>query len=124
MKIATYLKRFGCEVYLLVSILCYWILTGTLLNPVAAILLAIVATVMISKNKVLGVIISLLFLLLNLYMVLAMISELNAFTSFNERARQLAIFGSLYFGLNITVSIIMGSKWLRLMPPPEAQHSA
>jgi len=123
MKILKHLRCYHSELYFIASILYYWILTGTLLNPVAAVLLIILACLIIFKNRVLGICISALFLLLNIYMVLAMLSELNEFESFNARAKQLAIFGSLYLGLNIAFSISMLIKWGRITPQPKAIHS-
>jgi hypothetical protein len=123
MKTLKLLRPWVAECYLIVSVLYYWIMTGTILNPVAMVLLLILTSLVIFKNKALGVSISIVFLLLNLYMVLAMISELNEFESFNQRAMELLIFGSLYFGLNIVVSIVMIMKWGRITPQPEQPHS-
>ena len=99
------------EIYLLLSVTYYWIMTGTLLNPIAMILLGVLTIFLWLKNKVLGVAISAVFLLLNLYMVLALISELNEFSTFDKRAWTLLLFGSAYLGLNITLSIKMLIKW-------------
>jgi hypothetical protein len=101
------------EIYLMVSVIYYWSLTGTLLNPVAIILLLILSGLVTFKNCVLGLSISVLLLLLNFYMVMALISEFNEFPSFNQRAQELIFFGSAYLGLNIALSFIMLIKWSR-----------
>ena len=105
------LKWWASEIYILASVLYYWYMTGTLFNIPAIVLIAIVSILILSKNRALGVVLGAIFLLLNLYMVLAMISELNEFTSFNGNAVSLLVFGTAYFGLNIFMAIRMISKW-------------
>lgn len=99
------------EMYLIVSVSYYWMLTATFLNPIAAILLAVLALQVVRKNAVSGMVISMLFLLINLYMVLALLSELNQFPTFNDRAKEMLLFGSTYLGLNIILAIAMLIKW-------------
>ena len=60
-----------------------------------------------------GIVIAAIFILLNLFMVLALLSELNEFTSFNERAKELLLFGCLYLGLNLTVGVVMLVKYVK-----------
>jgi hypothetical protein len=114
MKTLRLLRHWVAEIYMLMSVVYYWVMTGTILNPIAASLLLILATLIVLKNRVLGLVIAVVFLLLNLYMVLALISEFNEFETFNERARELILFGSLYLGTNITISIVMLVKWGRV----------
>jgi hypothetical protein len=114
MKTLRLLRHWVAEIYMLMSVVYYWVMTGTILNPIAASLLLILATLIVLKNRVLGMVIAIVFLLLNFYMVLALISEFNEFETFNERARELILFGSLYLGTNITISIVMLVKWGRL----------
>jgi hypothetical protein len=113
MKSLKLLRPWICELYLILSVTYYWILTGTLFNPIAIALLSILATLVVFQNKALGFMIGMILLLLNLYMVLAMISELNEFQTFNQKAIELLVFGTAYFGLNITVSIALVLKWGR-----------
>jgi hypothetical protein len=114
MKTLKLLRHWVAEIYMLMSVVYYWVMTGTILNPIAASLLLILVTLIVLKNRVLGLVISVVFLLLNLYMVLALISEFNEFETFNERAKELILFGSLYLGTNITISIVMLVKWGRV----------
>lgn len=111
MKNVRFLRPWIAECYLILSVLYYWFMTGTILNPIAIALLGILTGLIIWKNKALGVAIAIVFMFLNLYMILAMISELNEFETFNRRAQELLIFGSLYFGTNIAVSIKLLIKW-------------
>ena len=102
------------EIYLLFATIYYWILTANLLNPVALILLAIITYQVIYKNVTTGLVISSLFLLLNLYMVLALMSELFEFTEVNNGFLQMFLIGSIFIGLNTIVSIIMLIKYINL----------
>jgi hypothetical protein len=113
------------EIYLLLSVLAYWIMTGTLLNPIAFCLILTISAIAFWKNAIYASVIALLFLLLNLYMVLAMISELNEFREFNDKALQLLLFGSVYLGTNIAISIWMFVKWTSRLPMnnKDQQHS-
>ena len=104
------LKKWIPEIYLLASAVFYWVST-TLLNPFAVCLVAVLLILFIKKTKTLGVIVSLLFLFLSLYMVLALLSEVNEFPSFNTRAKQLLGFGGAWLGLNVTLAFVMLVKW-------------
>ena len=101
------------EIYLIASVLFYWVISGTILNPVGIGLLLILLILIIGENPVFAWVISMLFLLLNLYLVLAMVDELNEFTEFNRRAMELLAGGCIYLGLNIVVSLWMLVKWGR-----------
>lgn len=100
------------EIYIFASVILYWSMT-TLLNPIAISLAAVLGIFLWLKNRALGISIASVFFLLNLYMVLAMISELNEFSTFNWRAFELLAGGSLYLGLNIFVSVRMLIKWTK-----------
>jgi uncharacterized membrane protein len=99
------------ELYLLASVLFYWISTGTLLNPIGFFLLAVLLVLFVWKNEILGIAISFLFLILSLYMILALISELNEFPTFNRDAKILLAVGATWLGLNIILAIAMLIKW-------------
>lgn len=100
------------EIYFLISVLFYWASASTLLNPVAITLLLIFILQLIFQNKISGVTIAVLFTLINLYMVLALLSEFHEFPTFSSEARMLLGVGLLYFGLNIAMSVIMGIKYM------------
>ena len=101
------------EIYLIGATLYYWFLTANVLNPVAIVLLLVLVYQIITKNSISGLIISALFILLNVYMVLALISELSEFQQTNNQYWQLLTIGSLFLGINILVSGVMFIKYIR-----------
>lgn len=102
------------EIYLIFATIYYWILSPNLFNPIAVLLLAILTYQIIYKNSSIGLVISSLFLVLNLYLVLALISELQEFTEVNDGFIKLILIGSIFLGLNIIVSIIMLIKYINI----------
>ncbi len=100
------------EIYLLASAIFYWVSTANLLNPIAFFLLTVIV-LFLWKNEILGIIISFLFLILSLYMILALISELNEFPKFNKDAQIMLLVGGTWLGLNIILAVTMMIKWGR-----------
>ncbi|SDX86492.1 hypothetical protein SAMN05444411_110139 [Lutibacter oricola] len=100
------------EVYLIIASIFYWVNTSTLFNPFAIIFIGVLLYQVIIKNKIAGLLISSVFILLNLYMVLALISELSEFTTSNNSFIRLLVFGVLFLGLNLIASIFMFKKHL------------
>lgn len=99
------------ELYLIFAVLYYWILTANLLNPIAIVLLIILIAQVVSKKKGLGLFIGSIFVLLNLYMVFALISELSEFLDRTKNYYYLLIFGTLFLSLNLTVGAMMLWKY-------------
>ncbi len=108
------LKNFIPELFLIASVIYYWILTSNLLNPFAIGLLAILIYQIVSKKATLGLVISTVVIVLNLFMVLALISELSEFEVINQNYKNLIMFGSLYLGLNLIMAGFMFFKYIRL----------
>ncbi len=109
------LKTFVPELFLIASVIYYWILTSNLLNPFAIGLLAILIYQIVSKKATLGLVISAVVMLLTLFMVLALISELSDFDdAASENFNNLLIFGSLYLGLTLIMAGLMFFKYLKL----------
>ena len=102
------------ELFLIASVIYYWVLTSNLLNPYAIGLLAILIYQLISKKSSLGIIISGIVICLTLFMVLALISELSEFATATENFNNLLIFGSLYLGLTLIMAGFMFFKYLKL----------
>ena len=102
------------ELYLLISILYYWSLTGTLLNWFAIGLLAITVFLIVTQNNILGMVLGVLLVLMNLYMVLALLSEFSEFETINSDALKLIGFGSLYLGLNLLFSCYLFYKHMKI----------
>ncbi|MDH7448183.1 hypothetical protein [Aquimarina sp. 2201CG14-23] len=101
------------EIYLICATLYYWFLTSNLFNPIAIILLTILVYQTIYKKLTIGLIIASLFIVLNLYMVLALISELSEFPESNENFMKLLIFGTLFLGINLIVAVYMFWKYVK-----------
>ena len=114
------LQKWIPEIYLIASILYYWIMTGTFVNIIAMVLLFVLMILIVWKNTLLGTTISIVLLALNLYMVLALISELMEFPAFNRDAQILLFFGLTYLGLNIFLSTAMLMKWGKNISPSHA----
>src|SRR5690606_22328319 len=102
------------EIYLSFATIYYWFLSPNLFNSTAFSLLASLTYHSIYKNSTIGLVISSLFLVLNLYLVLALISELHEFTEVNAGFIKLILIGSIFPGLNIIVSIIMLIKYINI----------
>ena len=106
-------KTYFPELYLIASVLFYWFFTGTALNFVAIGLLVILGAQLLFQIKISGIIIASIFLLLNLFMTLALLSELREFNEFTPSFYELLIVGMLYLGLNIIISSYMIIKYIK-----------
>lgn len=101
------------EIYLLGATLYYWFLTSNVFNPIAIILLLILTYQLVYKKLTTGVIIAFVFIVLNLYMVLALISELSEFSEPTSNYNQLLIFGTLFLGINLIAGAFMLWKFIK-----------
>lgn len=99
------------EAYFILSVLYYWVMTGTLLNPFAIALLLGIAILLIFRNKALGLLLSLLSILINLFLFAALMSEYREFHEPTPASRDLILYGSIYLGLNLLMSLIMLVKY-------------
>jgi hypothetical protein len=70
---------------------------------------------MIFKNKIVGIAIPTLLIIVCLYMVLALVSEVREFPSFNSEVQTLLFVGLFYFLTTILLSIIMLYKYATLL---------
>ena len=66
------LKPLLPELFLITSVIYYWILTANLLNPFAIGLLAVLSYQIVNKKATLGLIISITVIALTLFLVLAL----------------------------------------------------
>lgn len=107
------LKEWAGEVYLISSVLFFWVMEERVLNGLLIFLFLILMILVVTRNAILGWIVSSLFLLFNLYMVLAMLDESLEFKTFSKAAAELLLGGTLYLGTNIFVSTYMLIKWGR-----------
>lgn len=107
------IKKSFAEYYLIASVLFYWFFTATVVNPIAIGLLIILGFQLAFQKSVSGIAIASIFLVLNLFMVLALLYELGEFTEFTTSFYELLIVGFLYLGLNIWVSSRMILKYTK-----------
>lgn len=102
------------EYYLLVLVILSGYTPPFSINPIVIGFVAIVILQIIFKNKISGLIVASLFLLINLYMFLALLSENNEFPILNGDAKQLFFVGVLLLVLNLFVTGLMMYKYLIL----------
>lgn len=100
------------EYLLIIAVLVYWHGTSNLLNPIAIGLLIVLIFQIIFRNKVIGILIPCVLMLLSMYMILALFSEVNEFESFNSDAQRLLFIGLSYFLGTILISFLMIWKYL------------
>lgn len=114
------------EAYFILSVLYYWVMTGILLNPFAMALLLGIAILLIFRNKALGLLLSLLSILINLFLFAALMSEYREFHEPTPASRDLILYGSVYLGLNLLMSLIMLVKYALMESPskPLRQRAA
>lgn len=92
------------ELILIGATLFYWVSTAVLFNPVAIVIMLVLLFQLKFKNKIAGVILSSLLLLICTYMLLALGSELSEFPTFNADAGRMLFVGLMLFGGIIGVS--------------------
>jgi hypothetical protein len=109
--------KFIPEAYFTLSVLYYWAMAGTFLNPFAIALLAAIVLLLIFKNKTLGLLLSILSILVNLFLFAALMSEYREFHEPTAASRDLILYGSIYLGLNLLISIIMLAKYALMESP-------
>lgn len=105
------IKKWLPETYLILSVLYYWSLTSSFVNPIAISLLLILALLIWSKNRILGTAIGIVILVTNLFLLLALASELREFPTADKDYFIMLFAGLLYMGLNITVAFFLIIKW-------------
>lgn len=113
MKTINSFLKWAPEVYLIIASLIYWKLSAMPINYFAIGFIALLILQIIIKVKISGLIISTLFLFVNIYMLLALLSELNEFPSFTLDAKNMLIMGLLYFGANLVCVAFMFRKYFK-----------
>lgn len=95
------------NIYLFLSLLFYWLETSVLLNPVALVFFAAFALHYFVAKGAYRLIFPVFFFIINLYMILALLSEFSEFTTFGQEAAMLLAVGGIYLGLNLASAIII-----------------
>lgn len=101
------------EYLLLLAVLLYWLPTSNPFNWVAITLVTVLVFQIIYKNKILGIIISSLLILICCYMYLALFSELREFPTFDADAKELLFFGLFIFTATLVVAGFMFFKYMK-----------
>jgi len=102
------------EYLLIAAVIFYWMSASVVINYIAIILLVAIVLQMIIKNKAIGIIIPCIMIFTCLYMIMALISEVREFPSFNSDAQSLLFIGLAYFLITIAASCIMIYKYATL----------
>ncbi len=98
------------EYYLILATLYYWFLTATLFNPVALVLLSLLAFQLLFQKAISGTLISSVVILVNLYLIFAMLSELSETTPQQSAFWKVLVFGCIFLGLNLFAGFSMFRK--------------
>ena len=108
--IAKSVSKWYPELFLIASVIIYWVLTAMLVNPVAISLIVLLVAQLRFKNKTFGIILSFIFMLLSAYMMLAIFSDIIYLDFFYPRGLLMLSFGSLYFGGTAYFAFILLKK--------------
>ena len=106
------------EMYLLLATAFYWVLTGIWFNPFALFLIGLLGIQMLYNSRSLGLIIASVFILLNGYLIAAMVSDLMDIAVFGYSAQQLLVFGLAFMGINLFMAFRLLLKHLPMAIQP------
>ena len=101
------------ESYLIVLVILAGFNPPFSIHPLVLILAAIVILQLIFRNAITGIMLASLFAMTNLYMILAMLSELSEFPTFNSAAAKLLTVGSLIILTNLFIAGLMFFNYLK-----------
>lgn len=107
------LKPIIPELLLMAMTIYYWTLAALAINWLAIAILAILLYLIMTQNRVLGIVLPTLLIIINLYLILALLSEFHEFSEFNNDTKKLVLGGSLFIGFNIFISSTMLLKYAR-----------
>ena len=99
------------EYLLIVAVVFYWFSAGLVVNYIAIGLIIFLILQIIFKNRIVGIIIPSILVMISFYMLLALMSEFNEFLTFSSDAKELLFVGLSYFISTIIVSGIMIYKY-------------
>lgn len=98
------------ELYLIVAVLFYWQSTANLFNPIAIVLLVVLIFQLVFKKQYLGITIATIFIIANLYLILALVSELREFKEITYDFLLLITVGILFIVLNLIAGTALFKK--------------
>lgn len=82
-------------------------------NIIAIVLAALIILQIVSKKRITGILLSSLFILVNLFMLGALISELSEFSQFNSDARQMLWGGLAIWSINMCAAGLLLYKYFK-----------
>lgn len=96
---------------LLAQVIFYWVSVGKIFNPLGIILVGMLLLLTYTRSKLAGILIGGLFFLLNIWMLLALASELREFEGFGYRAWEMLGVGLSIFlpGLVAAIRVLLVS---------------
>ncbi|MFT6336750.1 MAG: hypothetical protein ACI86M_001702 [Saprospiraceae bacterium] len=93
------------EVLFILSVIFYWVSTSSLLNPVAITLFIISMIMMLKRYKPLAVGVGIVYLIINAYMILALLSEFREFLEINSDALLMLGVGGALIAINLYIGL-------------------
>ncbi|MGK0380213.1 hypothetical protein [Patiriisocius sp. Uisw_017] len=105
--IAKSVSKWYPEIFLILLVIMYWVSLGTLISPVAIVLITLLLAQLTYKNKFLGLIISTLFLMGSLYLCFVLFWDIFNAESFYPSGFKLMILGVLFLGFTSYFSVIL-----------------
>lgn len=108
------LNTYKAEIYLLIMLMMYVFPIGDFVNWFGIILILLVGTLIVTKNRVLGVLFGSAILVISLFLIFALISELSEFTEYNKAFFKMLGVGSLMIIANIFFSIVLILKYSKV----------
>ncbi|MGK0386124.1 MAG: 4-amino-4-deoxy-L-arabinose transferase-like glycosyltransferase [Patiriisocius sp.] len=108
--IAKSVSKWYPELFLIVSVIVYWAQSGTIVNPIAIALFALLVAQLRFKNKIFGIVLSVIFMLLCLYMMLAIFSDLVNLETFYPNGWLMIAFGVAFFGTTAFFALALLKK--------------
>ena len=102
------------ELYLVLATLLYWASTGTLLNPVAFVLLILLTSQLIFNKKGMGIFLGSLLIILNLYLFLALLSDLINISVFTLSVKHFFFIGAGFLTINLIMAVKLLLKHVNL----------
>lgn len=113
MRKATHFLMNFPEYYIIVLILLAGYSPPFTFNPLLILLAGILLLQIIFKNRISGLIIAGIFILINLFMLGAFFSEFGEFQELNNDAKQLLLGGLSLWGINMMLSAMMIYKYTK-----------
>ena len=107
MKMPAKLLEVLPESYLIILVLLSGFNLPFSIHPLVLIIAVIVAMQLVFRNAITGIMLANSFILINLYMLLALLSEFSEFPTFNFEAAKLLIVGSLIILTNLFIAGLM-----------------